>query len=462
MKKPRRAISSCQFIQYMENFQTQIDTVYQHEALLLQENGKLLEAIESAKSRIELLESDLHTSNAEVDFKTAEISDLTNRLFLADKCTTDLQRNLAELNAKYSDLTEEHEGLQGKYQAQVEMYDNSAGKNQLLEMDLAGTEQKLTSLQTVFAEMNSLLQSEQSENSALKDDLEIERQKLVTVEVKLSDLQRLFEEMSVLLNDEQEESAVLREDLSYEQQKLSEMESELIQILETSKSRAARICKLDTALETEKSETVVKIETLRVEIADVQKTLRHEREDRSKVEEELRSRVADLQKDLNVSLLQGEEYQQEISRMKLEIEANKTSDCNIEEANKRIAELETERSAALKPDDFEPYLQKLVSAIDLPSALQMRHIEMLVEYRKLTEEYNAEARDFRRGQQKWSQFSTADVLLDQILNLGVLEMMIFETQRSASSVGYSYKIFNVRALKRSMATDLLEEYLDHT
>ena len=116
-----------------------------------------------------------------------------------------------------------------------------------------------------------------------------------------------------------------------------------------------------------------------------------------------------------------------------------------ESKSKLESDLKAAKSGTLEEGDYEEYLAKLVKSLSMLSVLENRHEELLTEYGSLAEKYNTTHRTH----------GSADIIIDHLTNLGIVETMIFELKKKGG------KLYRVRDLKRSIAAELIEEYIDH-
>ena len=123
--------------------------------------------------------------------------------------------------------------------------------------------------------------------------------------------------------------------------------------------------------------------------------------------------------------------------------------CEIARLNEIVEQSTTSRKLNSSSEDLESQLENLLVCIDMPSVLSRRHDEFLLEYQHLSKSYNIEAKCINSN----TSFVDTEVLLDHIINLGVLELMIFETKRK-----YKDK-FNIKILRRSIANHYIDEYI---
>ena len=105
-------------------------------------------------------------------------------------------------------------------------------------------------------------------------------------------------------------------------------------------------------------------------------------------------------------------------------------------------------------EEYEEALAKIVNGIDMLAILSKRSEELLEEYSEIVQMYN--------GMESNRTNENSDLLLDHLINVGIVELMVFELKKHQMYPrGGGLGRYKIRQLKRGIAAEALEQYSEN-
>ena len=130
----------------------------------------------------------------------------------------------------------------------------------------------------------------------------------------------------------------------------------------------------------------------------------------------------------------------------------------VEEMEEEIVNLKAKlKDGILKfesDEEYEEALAKIVDSIDMLAVLSKRNEELLEEYSEIVQMYN--------GEEGSRNNENGELLLDHLINLGIVELMVFELKKHQMYPrGGGLGRYKIRQLKRGIAAEALEQYSEN-